>query len=315
MYQPLIDRYLTGKGYQKREDDRYHIDISTVPLPDWDNVLYNDLYPMPAFKQAWETFAEDYASFLAIAIKKTFKEAIPHDLQPIETLLREKTVISYSLDTALKQPVRLNICIDTGDSCSEFFDNTVFPSYDAEYPLGKEGSPSILWLTKQQGHKKGELHHALKHIVKHPERIENPFIKSLAQEVRHQMCSCNPLVFFLPATVYDVLVLNSLMRWAHDTKKWGGYIVLSSDTTAGFYAPFPGTTSLLGIALEKPVKIPVKLIYYLQPDGGSPSDYSAHEIWESSHPWNRGRIMYRCLPKHFRLSMASMGLEPVLKNS
>jgi hypothetical protein len=54
-------------------------------------------------------------------------------------------------------------------------DNTVYPAYGALQHIYQTEHPSIIWLTLQQGHKRGELYKALKwvHDYKKSDAIDN----------------------------------------------------------------------------------------------------------------------------------------------
>ena len=161
----------------------------------------------------------------------------------------------------------VNIGVDTGDSDYDYTANTVPPAYGADITLKQsEKSASIVWLTKQQGHKKGELYFALNHIKHNRELIHTELMKSIANEVWCTLSILTHLFFFVRMSVYDLLLLNSLLHWHHKTKKWGGYILLNKETRTGFYSPFAGTGSAVGIKLEKEVKLPVKFISEILPD-------------------------------------------------
>ena len=167
----------------------------------------------------------------------------------------------------LNEEIMVNIGVDTGDSDYDYTANTVPPAYGADITLKQsEKSASIVWLTKQQGHKKGELYFALNHIKHNRELIHTELMKSIANEVWCTLSILTHLFFFVRMSVYDLLLLNSLLHWHHKTKKWGGYILLNKETRTGFYSPFAGTGSAVGIKLEKEVKLPVKFISEILPD-------------------------------------------------
>lgn len=104
----------------------------------------------------------------------------------------------------------------------------------SRYGLSEAYCASIIWPTKQQGHKKSELHHALNHIEHEPELVKNPLIFSIANEVWHELSIFNQLYFLVKMTVEDMLRLNTLIQWHKFTKKWGGYIIINKEATAGF---------------------------------------------------------------------------------
>ena len=228
--------------------------------------------------------------------------------------LTDNSELSTNLYDLLTEEIMVNIGIDTGDSCIDYTANTVPPAYGAAHSLKEtEWCASIVWLTKQQGHKKGELYFALNHIRHNPELIHTELMKSIADEVRSTLSIFTQLFFFVRMSVYELLLLNSLLQWHHKTGKWGGYIMLNKETVAGFYSSYAGSASAAGIQLEREVKIPVKYISEILPD--SAYRYPLNEIFQSAHLWDDGRVAYMSLPKHFRICMEEYGFSPLKKIS
>ncbi|GEM_PF-4267071 len=212
----------------------------------------------------------------------------------------------------LKEEIIVNIGVDTGDSDYDYSANTVPHAYGADITLKEvEEVASIIWLTKQQGHKKGELYFALNHIERNSELIHTNLMRSIADEVLCTLSFLTHLFFFVRMSIYDLLLLNSLLQWHHKTKKWGGYILLNRETRTGFYSPFVGSGSLVGIKLEKEVKLPIKFTSEILPD--STYDYPMSEVIGTTSLWNHGRVIYMSLPKHFRMSMNEYGFSPLKK--
>lgn len=312
---------LSGSGYTRNENSKFQVKISIKPEElDWEQILSGDELPCVSYNQHFneykfiqhQNWAEDMAHHILSTHFKTDgdREDITKQLITLVMALSEAVINS---DDMLSESIMVNIGVDTGDSCNDYTANTVPPAYGADHSLKEsEWCASIVWLTKQQGHKKGELYFALDHIKHDHESIHTKLMESIANEVWSTLSIFTQLFFFVKMSIYDVLVLNSLLQWHRKTGKWGGYIILNKETATGFYSPFVGSSSAADIQLEKEVKLPVKYISEILPD--SAYIYPMSGICNSTSLWNKGRIIYMSLPKHFRMSMKEYGLSPLKKN-
>lgn len=312
---------LSASGYTRNQDGKFQVEIHIKPEKlDWEQILSGEELPLPAYNQylneykfsQHQNWAENVAQYILSTHFKTDgdRDDIAKQLITLVMSLSE-TVINE--DDMLHESIMVNIGVDTGDSCNDYTANTVPPAYGADHSLKEsEWCASIVWLTKQQGHKKGELYFALDHIQDDRESIHTQFMASIANEVWSTLSDFTQLFFFVKMCVYEVLLLNSLLQWHRKTRKWGGYILLDKETTTGFYASIEGSSSALGIQLEKEVKLPVKYISEIFPD--SAYIHPLSEIYNSTSLWNNGRVTYMSLPKHFRMSMEEYGLSPLKKN-
>lgn len=325
---------LERRGFSADADGKY-----TVPYPlqyfggDEDNTLWRTVFlsketPMEAFHRAvseqlmlepescFEHWAE-YEFMPAIAalydVRLDGAEQIKVTDQTAE-LLQSLVRFDLSEESLLSAPLRTVITVDTGDAGWDFTANTVPPAYGADHTLKEaEDIASIVWLVKQQGHKKGELYYALRHIRGDSDSIRTDFLRSVAEEVWHTLSCFTPLCFFLTLTAYDILLIRSLQQWSEETGKWGGYLVITPQTPTGFYTDDVGSSSLVSISLEREVKLPVKYLYHAVPDFYHRYPYSG--IMDEYANWEDGGISYVSLPKHFRRSMEQYGLKPVMKNT
>lgn len=318
-----VQKYLSQKGYHQDENGKFVIDISRKPIKKWNKILYyrnNEKYPYYALEQAMETSAQEYPTVLAEEIaKEIIENASENEMSEIEETLRQIVEVTYSMDDILKQVVNVDIGIDTGDAGWDFHANTLEPAYGVCYRVSAvKNVSSIVWLAKQQGYRLSQLQFALKNIEKHRELINNEFLESVANEVWHEMCDENQLFCLVKMTVEDMLIINSLMRWRREAKKWAGYLVINTDAKVGLFSHWYGATSLLGIKLEKELKLPLWAVHDVLPDESFDSDtgygWSVQSVMEDDSLWDKGRVVYMSLPKHFRLSMESMGLRPIKKN-
>lgn len=308
-----IAEILSDMKYEKGNNGIFQIMLSVNDIDiEWKKILNDKEPPFCTFKHYLHEhkyqFHQEWADKLA---EKVIAEN--NSEKDFSEMVLRMSEISIVPEKLLKEEIMVNIGVDTGDSDYDYTANTVPPAYGADITLKQsEKSASIVWLTKQQGHKKGELYFALNHIRHNRELIHTELMKSIANEVWCTLSFITHLFFFVRMSVYDLLLLNSLLHWHHKTKKWGGYILLNKETSTGFYSPFVGTGSAVGIKLEKEVKLPVKFISEILPD--SAYEYPMSEIVLTTSLWDKGRVTYMSLPKHFRMSMNEYGFPPLKKN-
>ena len=327
MYTEIITEFLESSDYPKNDDGLYMVDITYEKFNFWESLLNSGAdYPCLELKKLLDEYVQNYLEKIAYEIWDKNRNINPNAFQvdvrkEIEEIVAEKISVFYDMEKILDRVEDMDICIDTGDSGWDFHANTIKPACDTYYTLRQViRSASMVWLVKQQGHSIAELGFALKNIVRTPYKIKNPFVRSVANEVYHEMCNENILTFLVKMTVRDMLIINSAIKWRRITKKWGGYIIINKDSSAGFFSSSYGSTSLFGIELENEVKIPIKSIYSVLPDYAYEiSDWrmfpaSVLSVMGEPELWDKGRVVYKSLPKDFRKNMESMGLEFIPKN-
>lgn len=220
----------------------------------------------------------------------------------------EKVLLDEYLDAVLD----VNIVLDTGDGYSEFMMNTLSPSwggrvYGYGYHIADEAS--IAWLTHQQGYSKRELN-AYLHVIDEDEKrawLKPGFLYSAAMEIWHELSDYNQVCFLVKMKFKDLLLLEALRKWGLETKKWNGYIILDKETRTGFYDQSSGSCSLLGIELEKNVKLPVKYIQMARPDCAY--EWTLSDICENPRLWDNGGVNVIHMPKKFRRDLERLGFE------
>lgn len=317
----FVFQVLTDMGYTVNENGLFQIKKSISPDEiAWEMVLNGEQYPIFAFNQCLDeikmTRHKIWAEGIAYQVISTHLGAENNRDELVKQfilLVMQSSELIINTDDLFGKSIMVNIGVDTGDSNMDYTANTVPPAHDADHSLQEsEWCASIVWLTKQQGHKKGELYFALDHIKHSPELIYTKLMASIANEVWHTLSIFTQLFFFVRMSVYDLLLMNSLLQWHHKTGKWGGYILLNRETSTGFYSTSVGSSSLAGIQLEKEVKLPVKYISEILPD--SAYKYPMSKICKSTVLWEDGKITYMSLPKLFRMSMEEYGFSPLKKN-
>ena len=202
----------------------------------------------------------------------------------------------------------------TVDSGFDYTLNATYPAYGGRIYDGENKGlfdrSSIMWLTRRQGYRQAELREALFQIKENKDAIESPYLRSAAMEIWHELSDLNQLCFFISIPLRELLLMMSMQRWGKKHKKWPGYVLVGTETVCGFLDRFQGSCSLLGIRLEKPVKLPLDVLE-IEPDGSY--GYGIYEIrgYEPNHipeVWKPGCVRYYGLPRGFRRDAASMGI-------
>ena len=242
-----------------------------------------------------------------------FENASP--MLRFEKLMEERSVDESSKMHLLNSIIRTNIVCDTGDGRSEFLMNTLSPSWGGRvygYNYHIHDDAGIAWLTHQQGYKKQELNSYI-HVIDNKwrrETLPQGFLFSAAYEIWHEMSEVNPLTFLVKMKLKDLLLLNELIKWGRRTKKWNGYLNIDKRTRTGFWDYSCGSGSLMGITLEKDVKLPTKYIHFAQPD--CMQYYTVEDVYGTTTMWNKGGVTLLHLPKKFRKDLPSLGFDESL---
>lgn len=177
--------------------------------------------------------------------------------EEIRDFVIEKVFFNFPYDHFLKQDIRVNVMVDTGDGNYDYTLNSFLGAYgDGE----TEEEASILWLVQQQGYSTDALEEAIK------EEQGNRFLDSVVDELQNVSSTMNALTFFVSMTLEDLIELKE--------KKKG--LVLSQYTPCGLYDPWNGAGSLLDIQLDQDVVIPANII---EPDIDGARGYSVQSIW------------------------------------
>lgn len=295
----IVQDNLAVWEYKQDTTQKYicHITLTDFDQNDWNDVISNELiFPEKAVQNVINKIIRKKQDTMVRAImrKNNFSYSEGQVLQSVQKHLK----FTYSLDTILDTVLPVDIEIDTGDSNWDFTANTVPPAHYADHSILESPQASILWLSKQQGHKLGELIHALRNIEDHASCISSPFLYSLAKEVYELQTVMSHLFFFIELPLRQILYLNALINWRRQYKKWGGYIVLNSNVSAGLYSISVGGGSAFGIQFEKDVKIPIKYISHFYPDASLP--FGAQDYFANDNFYRTGKISHACIPKQFR---------------
>lgn len=201
------------------------------------------------------------------------KEVIDRtDEYDVSDYLQDIIYTDVPFDHYFDQDMCINIVVDTGDMNYDFACNSIPPSW-AGYMDGTNkilDESSLLWLAKQHGIKKSEFKHMLFN-----NKCEGPFMQSVYDELLNSTSHINELVFCVKMSVRQFCDLRDAMKVEADLnksyypkeRKGRGHIILTKDSTCGLIDEWKGSGSLLEIALEKDIRLPIRYIARAEYDG------------------------------------------------
>ena len=294
---------LAELGYAQENDGTFRVDVPLRALTpeELEQIFYGEAALGASPRLRFDTMMEQLATEELTALAKKVSDP-PAPAEDLAALVS----VRMPVQAHLQQRCRCDIGVDNGDAGWDYTANTVAPSYDGilneQYHLPDEAS--IVWLTRQQGHKKRELADALYHVKKKRWPPEG-YIRSTAYEVWNEFSSMNQLCFLLELPLEQILLIQTAVEWHRRTRKWPGYIILDRHTRTGFFDSWNGSGSSLDIKLEKDVKLPIKYIACAIPDSVQ-DRYSVYSVYETEQLWRNGRLMGITLPKAFRRDAAAL---------
>ena len=269
--------------------------------------MYRDAYVLQV--DEWEIDQSCYYEpELKKEIEKEFREIDEdHDLAwdkyegEIDEWIREYVVWEYPHSYVYGSEVDVTIMIDSGNwnyDCTRDnvlnWDGTAW-NQDDWYP---EKESSLLWLVRQQK-KKLKMDMVLKAINKNrdlgineqlPIPNDDKFINSCIEEWENLCSSMGTLTFCVRMSIGEFLKLKD---WTEEYKrnlKYGirtefenkiskSKLTIDKSVTCGLYNPWSGGGSLMEIALEKDVVIPLSMIHYAGCDDGKLYGYGVGEVY------------------------------------
>lgn len=200
--------------------------------------------------------------------------------EDLRALVHLTMYVTFPEEHWLRQLVPVDIMIDTGDAnfdfaCNKPVDNDNFPQ-----------ESSLLWLAKQQGYKKSELKHALTHTT------ESKLLNSIVDEVNELPSDLGVLTFLVRMPMEKLIELDNAINlekgldqfYNLKDRKGRGHITLAQNTPCGLYNAWTGGGSLLNIALEKDVRIPIRCIHKAVYDGNV-QRWSIRETYGTDDSW------------------------------
>ncbi len=207
--------------------------------------------------------------------------------------VREHHSVNLPFDHYLNQALSVNIIVNTGDRNTDFTINQPFASWDGRNDTVIDDDAAILWLARQQGYTKTQLTKALRDR----QCGESKLMKSMLQEVENTSTHMNSVTFLVKMTLAEWFKLHDAMvkeakrndRYYPRRSKGRGFITLEKSTTCGLYDPWGGAGGPLEIELESDVRLPIRFIESVWPDGGR--GYSVNDIYGlCSSAWSDNAI-------------------------
>lgn len=160
-------------------------------------------------------------------------------------------------------------------------------------------------MAEQQG-KLEELETALKKYdycenIKDELKDLSPFTNSVISELINLSSHMGSLTFLVNMPLSQFLKLKEAIKeekplndsYYYNERNGEGYITISKDTECGLFDAWQGGGSVLEIALEKDVDVPLKAIWtpWIDVNNGCPYGYSVDEVYGlSSEAW-RGSLV------------------------
>lgn len=229
------------------------------------------------------------------------------DKDYLREYLQEVFEINTPTDHFLKQPVCINIMMDTGDGNVDFVSNSsVYPCWYGGGNHVIDPRASLLWLVKTQGYNKTQLQNALKE-----DGTSDPygFLDSCRVEMANLSSHMSTVTFLVKTTLDQAIQLNRLIRLQdrdghhYDTRYNPncGSLVVGKGTEVGLYDPWSGAGSVLDIRLEKDVRIPIKYIWTALPDGGQ--GYSIRSVYGTDNSLWKETVKKLQIPKELKTLM------------
>ena len=125
-------------------------------------------------------------------------------------------------------------------------------------------------LARQQGYKKSVLKSAM---LKY--RVESKFLNSIHTELVNSSTHMNTLTFLVKMSLEEYFSLqDAIAKEKHRNESYylkertgRGWITIDKDVICGLYDPWNGSGSVLEIALDKDVRLPIRCIESAKHDG------------------------------------------------
>lgn len=208
------------------------------------------------------------------------------EVYDVRDLICDCFYVNYPIDHYLRNTdVLVDIIVDAGDLNYDYSMNNIAGFYAG----GVQEDSGLLWLVRQQGYTKTQL----KETVKACGKVESKFLKSVWEESDNTTTSMNALTFLVRMSLDRYLELfdaikaeEHLNRSYHPSERRGrGYIVLDKSTECMLYDPWNGAGGVIGIKLERDVRLSIRYIDSAKQDGCR--GYSVRNIYGvSSALWD-----------------------------
>ena len=286
----LVKDYLAeNHTWCKKADGNYHFEIDIDYRDEIGDSTAQEIletnYPRDALiERLWDCYQEsewDIINNLVDDFKKKVDPKLLEDANIIEDgnldddmirdIFQDTVYIDYPEDWALSQEFCFNIIVSNGDDNYDFWLNEHIIDEDGKVNENAEKA-GLVWLAKQQGYTLEEVVEALN---------SNPTIQqmklfpsSINNEV-YNGYGCEALTFCVKMTLGQAIDLKEKMK-----SNPNGSIVLNKNVTCGLFDPWQGGGSVLEIACEKDIEIPLENIWKLYVDERRCNRYdSIHNVY------------------------------------
>lgn len=285
----LVKDYLEeNHTWCKKADGNYHFEIDvdyrdeiedSIAQEILDNVSPRDTL----IERLWDWYQTDEWDIIDNLVDDFMVKIDPRLLEDAniiedgdldDDMIREEFMdiiyIDYPEDWALGQEFCFNIIVSNGDENYDFWLNEQIIDEDGKIDENAEKA-GLVWLAKQQGYTFEELIE----FMKDEEYVNsNKFISSLVAEI-FSGYGCEALTFCVKMTLGQAINLKEKMKSSPN-----GSIVLNKNVTCGLFDPWQGGGSVLDIACEKDIEIPLENIWKLYIDERRSNRYdSIHNVY------------------------------------
>lgn len=263
---------LTDNFYWSDIDGDGELFTSTVDADYRDEIDNRTLKSILKSKNPMDKFYEllDYDDnydfdYIFETLQKADRDFYNENEDSIKSFCHDHIVFELDYEHYLSQEMCVDILIDTGDANYEFTLNTPYNPNDLE------DEASIIWLAKTQGYNKQQVIDAMNGT----NTYNSKFLKSVEQEYDNANTGgLNALTFLIKLPLRDILDTDSSKLTD---------VEIGTNVRVGFVDFWLGGGSMVGIDLEKPIRIPNNVIDRIMPD--VLMDYSIKDIYGVRDDW------------------------------
>lgn len=226
---------------------------------------YRDMEAIPELVSKYETMdefideiQENYQESYDYVIDEFFKTLLKEGYSDEEIEEhRDEIFVNLDLNRFLESEVRVDILLSFyGD------DNLDMPSYTHGW---------LRWLAPAQGYKFSEFKNVLNSGSFSEDFFNNTFKKSVIEEIHNNTHHMTALTVLGKVSVRDYFNLKH--------KKTIKKIIVPKDAMIGLFNPWIGGGSMMGIELEKDLKIYPKNIFGIGVEDECPYGYSPNQVY------------------------------------
>ena len=284
----VMDYLAENHAWRKKANGEYHFEIDVDYRDEIDDSIAQEILESNSphdtlIEKLWDWYQEQEWDIIDNLVDD-FKEKVDPKLLEDANIIEDGNLddgdirdeimdiiyVDYPVDWAEDQEFCFNIIVSNGDDNYDFWLNEHIVDETGEVDENAEKS-GLVWLVKQQGHTLDELVEILKNGD-----IEEPkiFLETVLQEVANGY-GCEALTFCVKMTLGQAIDLKEKMK-----SNPNGSIVLDKNVTCGLFDPWQGGGSVLEIACEKDIEIPLENIWKFYIDEKRSNRYdSIHNVY------------------------------------